>query len=149
MRITQEGDYALRVVFYLYKCGQGKRVEAKIISAHENIPPRFLLKLLRKLTVEGIVKSYMGYGGGYAAERPPEEITVRGVIEAIEGPIYVNKCLESEEMCNAGRAKTCVIHRALSSVQKNLLSELGAINFSKILKDDETSTAIPVKNEIQ
>jgi Rrf2 family transcriptional regulator, iron-sulfur cluster assembly transcription factor len=133
MRITQEGDYALRVVLYLYTCGQGQRVEAKAISMHENIPPRFLLKLLRKLTVAGITCSYMGYGGGYAVERPPEEITVRGVIEAIEGPIYVNRCLEADDLCNAGRAKTCVIHRALSTVQQNLLAELEAIDFSTIL----------------
>ena len=135
MRITQEGDYALRVVLYLYSCGQGQRVEAKVISLHENIPPRFLLKLLRKLTVAGITSSYMGYGGGYAAERPPEEITVRQVIEAVEGPIYVNRCFEAEELCNAGRAKTCAMHRALSTVQQKFLSELEAIDFSKILKD--------------
>lgn len=140
MRLTQEGDYALRAVLYLYKCGQGKRVEAKTISAHENIPPRFLLKLLRKLTVAGIFKSYMGYGGGYAVERPPEEITVRSVIEAVEGPINVNKCLEDKKLCNVGRADTCVIHRALGEVQDSFLTELESIDFAKLLKDEDTLT---------
>lgn len=137
MRITQEGDYALRVMLFLYKTGQGQRVEAKIISQHENIPLRFLLKLLRKLTVAGIVKSYMGYGGGYAAEKPPEEITVRAVIEAIEGPVSVNKCLEDPSQCNLGRADTCEIHKALSKVQQNLLKELDEINFKKILNSNQ------------
>ena len=50
MRITQEGDYALRVVYFLYRNGRGQRVEAKVISENENIPLRFLLKLLRHLS---------------------------------------------------------------------------------------------------
>lgn len=137
MRITQEDDYALRTVLYLCKCGKGQRVEAKVISEHENIPLRFLLKLLRKLAVADILKSYMGYGGGYAVEISPEDISLRAVIEAVEGPIFVNKCIESDENCNAGRAETCVIHQALKTFQENFLSELEAINFSKLLKDEE------------
>lgn len=137
MRITQEGDYGLRVVLYLCRRGVDERVEAKVISAHENIPLRFLLKLLRKLAVAGIIKSHMGYGGGYAVERPPEEITVRSVLEAIEGPIYVNRCLEDEALCNAGRAGNCVIHCALSTVQEDLLEGLGSINFSQLLKKED------------
>jgi Rrf2 family iron-sulfur cluster assembly transcriptional regulator len=137
MRITQEGDYALRVILYFYNCGVGKRLEAKNISVHENIPPRFLLKLLRKLTVAGIIKSYMGYGGGYAVELPPEKLNVRMVIEAIDGPININKCLKDDELCNAGRAATCVIHRALREFQNNFLSELESLTFAKLLKDQE------------
>lgn len=135
MRITQEGDYALRVVTYLYKCGVGKRVEAKVISAHENVPQRFLLKLLRKLTMAGVTASFKGYGGGYAVEKPPEQVTIRAVIEAIEGPIYVNRCFEDSELCNAGRAQSCIMHKALSKVQNNLLAQLEAINFSNVLND--------------
>lgn len=136
MRITQEGDYAMRVVLYLCRCGQDHRVEAKVISANENVPPRFLLKLLRKLAVAGIVKSHMGYKGGYAVEKSPEEITVKDVIEAIEGPIYVNKCLEDKTLCNVGRADSCVIHKALAKAQSNLTSDLGSITFSKLLSDE-------------
>lgn len=134
MRITQEGDYALRVVLYFYKCGVGKRIEAKTISEHEKVPLRFLLKLLRKLTVAGIIESYKGYGGGYAIVRPADEINVLQVIEAIEGPIAINRCLEDEPVCNVGRVKTCQVHKALTSVQKMLVRELSAINFEKMLR---------------
>lgn len=137
MRLTQEGDYALRVVLYLYKHGKGQRVEAKVISKSENVPQRFLLKMMRKLAVAGIVKSYMGYGGGYAAEKPPEEVSVRAVIEAVEGPIVVNKCLEDKSLCNAGRAETCEIHKALGDVQKNLISSFDAITFAKLLNNNK------------
>jgi Rrf2 family iron-sulfur cluster assembly transcriptional regulator len=133
MKVTQEGDYALRVILYLYEHGVGKRVEAKVISESENIPPRFLLKLLRKLAASGIIKSYRGTGGGYAIVKSPAEVTVKEVIEAIEGPIYFNKCLNDPAACNLGRAETCRIHKAFENVQLRLIQELDDSTFEKIL----------------
>jgi Rrf2 family transcriptional regulator, iron-sulfur cluster assembly transcription factor len=66
MRITQEADYGFRVILYLSKLGYGEKSSAKTISREQGIPLRFLLKLLRKLTCSGIIKSYRGVNGGYA-----------------------------------------------------------------------------------
>ncbi|ATW23658.1 RrF2 family transcriptional regulator [Candidatus Formimonas warabiya] len=133
MRITQEGDYALRVVLYLSKLGLDERIEARVISDQERIPLRFLLKLLRKLTMAGIVKSYRGIGGGYAIARRPEEISLKDVIEAIEGPIYVNRCLYDPGFCNLNRAHICDVHRALDKIQSRLIQDLGEINFRDLI----------------
>ncbi len=135
MKLTQEDDYALRVVLFLYRYGQDRRIEAKMIAEHENVPLRFLLKLLRKLAVAGVVKSYMGYGGGYAVEKPPERVNLLEVIEAIEGPLAVTKCLEDVSGCNLGRAGSCEIHRALGGVQQRLAEDLRTITFQNLLKE--------------
>jgi Rrf2 family iron-sulfur cluster assembly transcriptional regulator len=134
MRITQEGDYALRVVRYLFLYGNCGRVEAKVISEQENIPLRFLLKLLRKLVAAGVIKSYRGSGGGYATLNQPKDITLRQVIEAIEGPININRCLLNPDLCNLKRAETCDIHKALDGIQLKLIKELDAVNFEQIIK---------------
>lgn len=134
MKITQEGDYALRVILYLYRCGIGKRMEAKSISEHENVPPRFLLRLLRKLTVADIIESHKGFGGGYDIVRNPSSVSVLEVIEAVEGPIAINKCLEADPVCNAGRIKSCPIHMALGSAQNTFVSTLRELTFDKFLK---------------
>lgn len=145
MRITQEGDYALRVVRYLYKYGNGGRVEAKVISEKENIPLRFLLKLLRKLTAAGIIRSYRGTGGGYSIARSPRDVSIRAVIEAIEGPITVNRCLLDPAACNLNRAGHCDIHRALGKIQKSLLADLEDANFESILASEDDGNQ-PKKN---
>ena len=137
MRVTQESDYALRVIIFLYQKGIGERVEARVISEQENIPLRFLLKLLRKMAAAGIVHSYRGSGGGYAIEKPPEEITAREVIEVVEGPICVNKCLGDTTQCNMNRTSTCRIHRALQMVQDHLLANLDDLTFAQILEMKE------------
>lgn len=133
MRITQEADYGFRVILYLSKLGYGEKIEAKAISKDENIPLRFLLKLLRKLTQADIIKSYRGVNGGYALNQMPENITLKDVISAIDGPIYINRCLYDPNHCNLKRSHSCGVHNALATVQIKLIRELESINFKDIL----------------
>ncbi|QAA32102.1 RrF2 family transcriptional regulator [Clostridium manihotivorum] len=134
MKITQEADYGLRVVLYLSKLENGAKINAAVIAEHEGLPLRFLLKLLRKLIAKGIIRSYRGVAGGYSLNKLPEEITLKDVIEAIDGPIYVNRCIIDPAYCNAQKGNRCEIHRALGEIQTSLIKQLSDINF-KALKD--------------
>ncbi|HEY8889027.1 MAG TPA: Rrf2 family transcriptional regulator [Clostridium sp.] len=133
MKITQEADYGIRVVVYLCKLGYGEKVESKVISEKEGVPLRFLLKLLRKLIKADILRSYRGVKGGYAINKLPEQINLKDVIEAIDGPICVNRCVIEPDFCNMNRSSVCVVHRAMTKVQKKLNSELESINFKQLV----------------
>jgi len=133
MKITQEADYGLRVVLHLCKLGYGEKVESKVISEKEGIPLRFLLKLLRKLIQVDILRSYRGVNGGYAINKLPEEITLRDVIEAIDGPVCINRCVIEPNFCNLNRSGLCIIHTVMTKVQKNLNAELESINFGQLV----------------
>lgn len=133
MRITQESDYALRVVLFLAQRDDNQKVEAKVISEAVKIPLRFLLKLLRKLTVAGILKSFRGIGGGYTIAKAPVEITFYDVITAIDGPIYVNRCLYDKAYCNLNRCDTCQVHGALAKIQRDLIDDLKNVNFENVM----------------
>lgn len=135
MGITQECDYALRVVLFLSEKENGEKVEAKIISECLNIPLRFLLKLLRKLTIAGVLNSYRGVGGGYSLAVDPEEVSMKDVIEIIDGPIYVNRCLYDSAYCSLNRSSTCNIHQVLNQIQMQLEKELQKINFKNMLSN--------------
>ena len=84
MHITQESDYAVRIVYCLAKCGT--RRDARGISEEMCVTLRFSLKILGKLVSSGIVESYKGNRGGYELARPASEITLKDVIDAVEGP---------------------------------------------------------------
>ncbi|MBC2581176.1 Rrf2 family transcriptional regulator [Clostridium sp. DJ247] len=135
MKITQESDYGFRVVLYLSKLGYGEKIEAKTISYEENIPLRFLLKLLRKLTMAGIIRSYRGINGGYALNKQPEDISLKDVIEAIDGPIFINRCLYDPTHCNLNRTNKCDIHHAISKIQSRLIKDLSNVTFSDIINN--------------
>lgn len=137
MRLNQATDYAFRAVLHLSRLPRGQVVEAKSIAESERIPIRFLLKILRLLTRAGIVESYRGINGGYALARPPAEITMLDVIEAIEGPIRINRCLISPGECNKGASPRCPVHNALFSVQQAMVDRFSRYNFQMLSENIE------------
>lgn len=132
MNITQESDYAIRAVLIMTKSSEQEVLTANTISELGGIPIRFLLKFLRKLTQVGIIKSHRGTNGGYSLEKSPKEINLRMIIESIEGPIWINRCLYDKETCSAGKGDNCAIHMALHNVQSKMINELENINFEEL-----------------
>lgn len=132
MELNRATDYAFRAVLYLSKLPRGQVVEAKVIAEEEKIPIRFLLKIFRFLTQAGIVESFRGVNGGYTLTQSPRDITLKDVLEAVEGPIYINRCLIAPEECNKRHAVRCSIHKALHSVQQTLNKELESYNFETL-----------------
>lgn len=65
---------------------------ASELAIAEQIPVNFVRKILEALAKTGLVKSFRGAGGGFTLGRAPEEITIRQVIEAVEGPLALNQC---------------------------------------------------------
>ena len=98
MRITLESDYALRIITSLAE--DNKVVDAKTLSDNTSVTLRFTLKILHKLVIAGLVTSYKGVKGGYKLAKAPEDITLKSVIELIDGPIFIARCLEGDEECS-------------------------------------------------
>ena len=129
MKITREADYALRIIAML--ADENRQIEAKAIAEKNDIPYRFTLKILRKIVQAGIIKSYRGVNGGYVLNKKPSEITLKDVIETIDGKIARNKCMENPESCkNNG---ICKVQRKLYKVQKVLADEMSKITFQDVL----------------
>ena len=99
MQISRKADYALRAAIYLSLQPPEKACSAGEIAAQQRVPQKFLEKIIRDLIRCGLVKSKRGWNGGYTLALPPREISFRHVIEAVEGPIAVNICMESDCCC--------------------------------------------------
>ncbi len=124
MKLTQEVDYAFRIISYLMEHPR-EVVGASIISEEKHVPLRFLLKILRKLNQAGITDSRRGAKGGYLLNNPERPITYFEVIEAIQGPITINRCLREDTSCvNNFGDKTCSIHCNLQNVQEKICTAL-------------------------
>lgn len=132
MKITREADYALRIVSIL--AAEQTHIGARLISEKSKVPYRFTLKILSKLLQSGLIKSFRGVNGGYAVNRPVVEITLLQVIEAIDGPIAINRCMIEPEICaNTG---VCKVQKNLYRVQKMLAEKLNQITFEDILNEE-------------
>lgn len=131
MHITLETDYAVRIVSAL--CLADGRLEAKTISEIACVTQRFSLKILRKLVAAGIVKSYKGTQGGYQIAMKPSEITLKMVVEAIEGTYYFSRCLSPDGVCSRGMSGVCCYQRAFEEISDTVRSKLESYNFAELL----------------
>lgn len=124
MRITQETDYAFRIVSYLAK-NEGKVIGAPQIAESEGVTKRFTLRILRKLNLAGITDAKRGSKGGYFLKKPKEEITLYDILIAVDGPIVINRCLQEEDsFCSKhekGDERHCKFHVALAGMQANII----------------------------
>lgn len=103
MKISTKGDYGLRALIELaHRYGDGKPTQSGEVAARQAIPESYLEQLLATLRRAGFVRSVRGPQGGHALARPPAQIQVSDVIEALEGPIMAVDCLDEASNCAKG-----------------------------------------------
>ncbi len=132
MRITSESDYALRIITAMSR--RNGVTDAKTLSEETHVTLRFTLKILNKLVSGGIVDSFKGAKGGYKLRLSPDDITLKMVIELIDGPIAIVRCLDSEECCSLNQDKTaCEYHHIFDYISIDLAAKLGKISISDVI----------------
>jgi len=131
MRITQEADYAFRIVRCLAASTQGKMGSLEI-SECAGIPHRFTFKILRKLTHAKITESIRGKGGGYRLAKEPATITLLELVEIIDGPVYINKCLEPGYECSMHTDTLCSLHRRIGQISETIRDEMRKVTFDML-----------------
>ena len=127
MYITLESDYAIRIVDCL--AVEKKRMDAKAIAQQTEVTLRFALKILRKLVSAGIVQSYKGSLGGYELAKAPGEITLRDVIETIEGTYVFSRCLRDGSCLRMGKDR-CKFSRTFISITDYVRDSLSRVTFA-------------------
>jgi len=89
MKISKKCQYALKAVFELARRSQCEPIRTYEIAESQHISPRFMEIILNELKHGGFVESRRGNEGGYMLARDARELTVREIIEYIEGPILL------------------------------------------------------------
>ena len=87
LAITSKSPYAVRALAELARSGGSGPVPIGEIARRRDIPVQFLEGLFATLRRAGILVSQRGVKGGYSFARPPEELTVLEVVEALEGSL--------------------------------------------------------------
>jgi len=130
LRLTQAADYATRAVLHLSVTDGERRCDCDTIAQAQAIPMSFLAKILQRLTAAGIILSFKGSCGGFVLARPAESITLLEVIQAVDGPIALNKCLLGNRSCD--RQDSCPFHPIWNDLQTSLQDCLRQVTFAKL-----------------
>lgn len=136
MHITLEADYAVRIVIFLAQRRQAgeskKRADASTISQHTGVSLRFALKILRNLVTCGIARSFKGTQGGYELEREPSDITLRELLEAVEGEYVFSRCLTSTS-CTKPNNTACKVQKVFHEVSMLVRQKLESVTVEQLM----------------
>lgn len=128
MQITRQADYAVRAIYYLSTIGMENRASTSQIAKEQHIPPSFLAKIISQLSVAGLLHTSRGARGGVTLARNPQDITMLDVVEAIDGPILLNECVEDAHGCKFDQ--DCPMRVLWCEIQDDLVARLGAATFA-------------------
>lgn len=130
MQLSRRTDYGFRVILHLACLPTDQRAPTHDIAARQHIPAPFLAKIVSQLSVAGLVTTHRGAGGGVALAMPAEEISLLRVIEAIDGPLVLNRCLIQPDSCPQN--EKCPVHDVLALAQEQLASLLNVTTFDSL-----------------
>jgi len=131
MQITRQADYATRAILHLARIGKNEHVATSLVAKEQKIPPAFLVKIISQLSIVGILHTSRGIRGGVRLAREPKNITLLEVIEAIDGPIRLNDCVEAKGICSF--EETCPMKSVWCDAQNKLLAKLKKTNFAQLI----------------
>jgi Rrf2 family protein len=136
LRISRKIDYGLRAMIYLASIAPGAVVPFREIARQMVVPEDFLAKILKTLVDQGLVRSTRGPHGGYELGRPADQISFLEVIEAVEGPIALNVCLDGDDAC--AKASACTMAGVWKEGQERMLEVYRAAKLASLaMKPDE------------
>ena len=131
MQITRQADYAVRAILYLAQIENNERVATSSVAKEQKIPSSFLAKIIAQLSIAGLLDTLRGAHGGVRLAREPRNITLLEVVEAIDGPIQINVCVEAPGNCPL--EPTCSVRRVWCDVQNELVTRLRNTNFAQLI----------------
>ena len=96
MKFTAKTEYGLISLINLSKRYDKKvAVSLKELTQEEHYPKPFMEKIFRKLKRAGIVVAHPGKKGGFTLGRPPREINLKEILDALEGGTFKMYCEET------------------------------------------------------
>lgn len=143
MRLSTRSRYGMRLMFRLALHYKKKPLLLRQIAADEEISEKYLSQIIIPLRAAGLVRSARGAHGGYSMARPPDQITVRRIVETIEGDLTCVECVREPKAC--GRSARCAARRVWEKLAGGINRVLESITLDDLLKDHSSA---PEKNPI-
>ena len=122
MQLSMGIEYAIHGLVYLDRAGGEQPILLEEIASAIKVPKEYMRKIFQMLTRGGLLVGRRGVGGGYRLARPAEELTLRDVVEAVEGSLPLYGCLHMRRHCEL--ALTCPVQKAFDAAREKMAEVL-------------------------
>ncbi len=121
---------ALYLVGYFVAQGRGVLVSAEELAKVYGLSTHSVARVMHRLAKARILMSHRGKGGGFSLERDPEQISLREVIESIDGPIQPYECMLRRGSCD--EQPKCGVFNAIYKATTGLQDTLESISIATV-----------------
>ena len=130
MFVSRRADYGIRAMLDVAVASPNGVALTREIATRQGIPSAFLAKIVARLTRGGLLLAQRGAKGGVSLARPANQISLRQIVEAVDGPMALNRCLR--ERVNCPHSDGCRVRRVWSLAQNNLLTFLDGVTLADL-----------------
>ena len=130
MDISRKTDYALRMLSILAS-NDNELLSVRTAAEEVGVTYSFARSIQHGLVQAGIVESLRGVRGGMRLKVSPEDITIRDIVEAVQGPLIMNGCTAEEGDCP--RMGECCYHPIWIGAQEMMNSYLGSVSLADVV----------------
>lgn len=136
--LRRNTDYGMRMMVILAEYfSDGQLISARQLTKGARFSYMLGSKILQRLHNAGLLNSGMGPKGGFILSRPPSEITLMDVVEALQGNVRLNRCLLGSDECEL--KSTCEINTKLSALQLYIDDYLSGITLAEMIKPNNNN----------
>ena len=132
MRLTHLADYAVVLMTAAARRDSGARLSATELAQETGVPLPTAQKLMGLLAGAGLLNSSRGAGGGFTLARPPKEISLADIVEAVEGPIAMTVCSSHEGVSDCALDAHCRVKPHMGVVGNAVRGALGAVSLDEL-----------------
>jgi Rrf2 family protein len=137
LRLSKKSDYALISMKHLaMRPDGGGSSSAREISETYDIPLELLAKVLQRLVRARLLVSVQGTRGGYRLGRSAQLISVADVIQAVDGPVTVTACSDTDHNCD--QYNKCSIRDPLWKIKNRILESLQTVSVAEMAVEADT-----------
>jgi Rrf2 family protein len=122
MKLSTRGRYGVRLMLELaLHYGEGP-ILLKDIAERQGISEKYLWQLINPLKTTGLVNSQRGAHGGYVLGKAPEAISLKAILQILEGSLCLVDCVDNPALCE--RSPSCVSRDIWGEASKNMQQTL-------------------------
>lgn len=134
MKLSTKGRYGLKAMFDLALHDGKGPVSLAAIAERQSISIHYLEQLVSPLRKAGLLKSVRGAQGGYLLAKAPSEISIKEILELLEGPLAPASCVvEGEEACD--NSDFCVSHMIYDRIYESINQVVANISLQDMLDE--------------
>ena len=100
MKLSTKTRYGTRAIIDIAQNSENGSTMLKDIATRQSLSPKYLDHILSAMRRAGLIRNIRGKGGGYILSKMPANITVKDILEAVDGSFEPVECLSNTDLCD-------------------------------------------------